>query len=638
MGGAAGPGGAESDVGGAGSKLDVLVVGWFPGADDQIAGRFVADQAAALLVTGRVRPSVVSFEPFPLHGDLGLREAAAVAWATVIREAAADGRAFAERGAHGPIGVPVARIGTAVGGTRGAGRTNQAIHRATALGQFLDGSRAIGRHWSLVHAHVGYPEGAAVGAVASRRGLPMILTEHATYLDRLFADLDIRAAYLAGAQMADRIVAVSAVLATRIATEFPELTDRIVVIPNTVDIDAFRPVGAADRDPDELLWVGYRREVKGIAVLLKAFRIVRAARPAMRLRLIGRSVTDEEEAGWHTLAAELGIADAVSFEPPADRAGVAAAMERAALFVHPSRIETMGIVAVEALAAGLPVVAVDSGGVTEVLGNDPDSVGALVPEQQPEAVAATIIATLGRRHAFDQHRLRAHVAERYGAAPVAARIADLYDEVLQEFRVATSIPGTGPQAAARGHGAERPDEADRSIRSTDSTPGMADDRRVLIVGFAPGAVEAMLDAFPDDALGLVDIVTSGLPIESRPNAVTLDPRDRDALAALLSLSGRARGHGLAGSVLAPVRWLMRASRRFVLTRRVLPALTRAIERTLARGEAPSVGRLPVIICLGGIDIVAAEPLRRSGRIVIAPGGARWLGDRRAVQAEAASSR
>lgn len=636
--GATGPGESGPDAGGSGGPLDVLVVGWFPGAGDQIAGRFVADQAAALLATGRVRPSVVSFEPFPLHGDLGLRETAAAAWSTVIREAAVDGRAFAERGAHGPVGVPVARIGAAVGGTRGAGRTNQAIHRATALGQLLDGSRTIGQNWSLVHAHVGYPEGAAVGAVASRRGLPMILTEHATYLGRLFADPDIRAAYLAGAQMADRIVAVSAVLATRITAEFPELTDRVVVIPNTVDIDAFRPVGAADRDPDELLWVGYRREVKGIAVLLKAFRIVRAARPAVRLRLIGRSTTTEEEAGWHTLAAELGIADAVSFEPPADRAGVAAAMEHAALFVHPSRIETMGIVAVEALAAGLPVVAVDSGGVTEVLGDDPDRVGALVPEQQPDALAATIITTLGRRSAFDQHHLRAHVVERYGAAPVAARIADLYAEVLQDFRGVTNAPGGEPQAAARGPAAERRVEADPSIRSRDRTSGMAGDRSVLVVGFAPGALETLLDIFPDDALGMVDIVTGGLPIASRPDAVTLAPRDRDALAVLLGLSGRARGRGWAGIVLAPARWLIRTSRRFVLTRRVLPVLTRTIEQALERGDARIAGRPPVVICLGGIDIVAAEPLRRTGRIVIAPGGARWLGDRRAVQAEAASSR
>ena len=109
------------------NPLDVLIVGWFPGADDPIAGRFIADQAAALLATGRVRPSVVSFEPFPLHGDLPLREETAASWASIVEAAARDGRAFAAHGTHCPTDTPIVRLGAARGGTRGAARTNAAI-------------------------------------------------------------------------------------------------------------------------------------------------------------------------------------------------------------------------------------------------------------------------------------------------------------------------------------------------------------------------------------------------------------------------------------------------------------------------------------------------------------------------------
>ncbi|HEU0236175.1 MAG TPA: glycosyltransferase, partial [Candidatus Limnocylindrales bacterium] len=365
-----------------GAPLDVLVVGWFPRADDPIAGRFIADQVAALRATGRVRPTVVSADPIALHGDLPLRTRSAEAWARAVRDAAASGSATLASGAFGPDGVPIARLGVPVGRTAAVGRINEHDHRAAALEAFLSGSAG---GWPLIHAHVGYPEGAAAARVARARDLPLVLTEHATYLDRLFADPDTRAAYLDGARAASRIVAVGSVLAEQIGREVPELESRIVVIPNTVDVDAFAPVGPADRDPGELLWVGYRREVKGMATLLRAFAAVRAARPSTTLRLIGRSTTDDEEAGWRRLAGELGVADAVRFEPPADRAGVAAAMAHAALFVHPGRRETMGIVAVEALAGGLPVVATDSGGVTEVLGADPDAVGALVPPDEPDA-------------------------------------------------------------------------------------------------------------------------------------------------------------------------------------------------------------------------------------------------------------
>jgi len=600
-----------SEAGGtaAGGPLDVLVVGWYPGEDDPAAGRFVADQAAALLATGRVRPSVVSFEPFALHGDLALREEAASAWVEVVRAAAGDDLAFAARGATGPADVPVARLGTPTGGTRGAGRTNAAIHRASTLRAFLDG--LPDRRPALIHAHVGYPEGAAAAAVAAERGIPLVLTEHATYLDRLFADPAIRAAYHAGARTAARIVAVGTDLARRIAREFPDLEDRLVVIPNTVDIGAFRAVAPAERDPDELLWVGYRREVKGMAALLRAFRIVRDARPATRLRLIGRSTTDEEESGWHRLADELGLADSVAFEPPADRSGVARAMERAALFVHPSRAETMGVVAVEALAAGLPVVAVDSGGVTEVLGPRPEAVGALVADQAPEPLAAAILATLARRDGFDPARLREQVVGRYGAAAVAGRIADLYEEVLG----ATPRPAGAAWAPA---------------------PSPETDRPIVLVGFDRVTLDEKLAAFPARSLGDIVIVTAGEPVRGHPDAARLDPVPTADLAAFLALQGRARGRGPVGLLRAPARWLARRLRRRALAGRVLPALAAAVASAVARAGAGAP--VPIAVCLGGIDLVALEPLRADGRIVVAPGGLRWLADRRAAQEAGPSSR
>jgi glycosyltransferase involved in cell wall biosynthesis len=606
----------DRSVGRPDAPLDVLIAGWFPAADDPIAGRFIADQAAALAAGGRVRPTLVSFEPFPLQGDLALRQDAVDAWAEVVRAAARDGRAFADHGASGPAGIPVARLGVPHGGARGAGRTNQAIHRATILNALLEGA---GRSWPLLHAHVGYPEGAGAASVARARHIPLVLTEHATYLDRLFADPEIRAAYLEGARTAARIVAVSRVLADRIGREFPELVPRIVVIPNTVDVEAFRAAGPAGRNPDELLWVGYRREVKGMPVLLAAFRMVHAARPSARLRLIGRSTTDEEEAEWQRLAAELHVADAVSFEPPADRATVAAAMERAAVFVHASRNETMGIVAVEALAAGLPVVAVDSGGVTEVMGRDPSALGALIPRQDPELLAAAIVETLARRDGFDPLALRAHVVDRYGSVAVAARIADLYGEVL---RAAGGRPTPGARLPAAAPAPARP----------------------VVVGFDRGALDAALPAFPAWVVRDAIFVTTGPPIAGHPDAIRIPDALTAELEALLGLQGRARRRGIPGLLLAAPRWIERRRRRRRLVGRVIPALSAAIEEavTLASGSSQLV--VSLVVCLGGIDVVAAERLRTSRRIVIAPGGLRWLGDHRggpetgtAPQAPAASS-
>ena len=591
-----------------GGPRDVLVVGWYPGADDPIAGRFIADQAAALLATGRVRPLVASFEPFWLHGDRALRGAAASAWPGAVRAAAGAGMVPAPVGAFGPPGVPVARIGTPAGRAPGIGADNEAQHRERALLAALEG---MDRQYDLVHAHVGYPEGAAAARVARRLGIPIVITEHATYLARILADPATRARYLEAGRTAARLIAVGRLLADQLRAELPELADRLVVIPNVVDVASFPMVGPADRDGDELLWVGYRREVKGMDVLLRAFAGVRAARPATTLRLVGRSTTEDEEAGWHAMAAELGVAEAVRFDPPTDRAGVAAAMARAGLFVHPSRRETFGIVAAEALASGLPVVATDSGGVTEVLGDDPDELGALVPAGDPHALAAAILRVLDRRPSFDPQVLRAFVEARYGAPVVAGRIADLYDGVVAAMpadrRRRAAEPGTG-----------------RALSASPAAPPM------VLVAFDRPALDRLLPRCPPWLLAGLIVVTRGEPVtgvratESIPAAID---------SPLVELLGAGPAGGVRQLIRSPLRGVGRRWRRARLRAAVMPALSAAIEH----GLGLSADGRPVILCLGGVDVAASAPVVEAGLAVFAPGGLRWLGDQRWADAAPSSS-
>jgi glycosyltransferase involved in cell wall biosynthesis len=584
-------------------------VGWYPAADDQIIGRFVADQATALRDTGRVRPSVVSFEPFWLHGDWSIRSRTAAAWPLMIGSAARAGLLFSPHGANGPTGIPVARLGTPAGRTILTGSDNEAVHRATALKSALAASAS--NPWRLIHAHVGYPDGAAAGKVAARLGIPFIITEHATYLARLWTDPAVRRRYLEGARAASRFIAVGSGLAEQIEAQFPELRGRVTVIPNTVDVKAFKVGELNDRDPNELLWVGYRREIKGMPTLLRAFQIVRRRRPATTLTLIGRSASDQEEAGWHALAAELGVLDAVRFEGPADRTGVAAAMARAACFVHPSSRETMGIVAVEALAAGLPVVATDSGGVTEVLGATPSSLGALVPKEDPEALAAAILATLERRGTFDPHRLRSWVEEQYGGHGVARRLADLYDEVLAE--------------ANQGSGKQRQPALSADARPTNWYPLAA---KIIVVAFDRPALDRAVAQFGAEANRNVVVVTTGEPSPLYPRSEMIAPENERLVASLLA-GGRKedKGRSFQDVVEWPIRWLRQFRSRRRLEALVIPQLSAALDRALDQvGATPSDPAL--LVCLGGIDVFVSRAFVGTGRAIVAPGGLRWLGDAR----------
>ena len=256
--------------------------------------------------------------------------------------------------------------------------------------------------------------------------------------------------YLRAIDRATRFIAVSETLASELRTALPDRAAKIIVIPNAVRIDDFAIEPAAKRVTDQLLFVGYLKETKGIATLLEAFARVRATRPVATLVLVGQAPTPELRSRWEALADQLGIAGAVRFAGALDRAGVAAAMSAATLFVHPSPRETFGVVAVEALASGLPVVATNSGGVTEVLGPDPNKVGAVVPPGDADALARAILVTLERIDAFDPEQLRASVAARFGSRAVATRLLDLYREVLDRAPTAgtASAVGSGRRRAA----------------------------------------------------------------------------------------------------------------------------------------------------------------------------------------------
>ena len=604
---------------------EVLVVGWFPSADDTSAGRFVADQVAALAATGMVRPSVVAFENAVMRGPGPLRDRQAAAVSSNAAAAIVVRSPFAPRGAAGPAGVPVARLGVAAGETPATGPDHRALHRTAVLQPLMERIGEDG--WDLVHAHVGYPAGAAAAGIATRLDRPFVITEHASYLASLLDDTVVRERYRDATRAAARVIAVSGMLATEMARIVPELEGRIVIIPNTVAVEAFGGGTPEERVPGELLWVGARIETKGIATLLRAFAIVHERAPHAVLRMIGRASRPGQEDGWRRQAAGLGIADVVRFEPPADRAGVAAAMRRADLFVHPSPRETFGVVAVEALASGLPVIAADSGGVTEVLGKEPARFGAIVAAGDPTALAAAVLGAMERRAAFDPELLRAYAVEHFGSARVAQRLVALYEEVLAEHPrgIAATDARRQPTGRADGGGAGLPLVAGRPSRT-------------VIVGFSRLELERAIARFPAWVTEGAVLVTCGGPIDGRPNTLLASPGTESAVAELLDWGAAPTGR--AGRFKQRLR---RAGRRLrtrmpgqgeAPERRLLHDLARTLAAALPPERSPEA---PPLVCLGGLDHLVAAPFIASGRAVPAPGGLGWLADRRAAdQAMAAA--
>ena len=587
-----------------GPRLALVVSSWYPAPDDPVIGRFVADQVAAVVADGRFMPAVITFEEARLAGGIALRERQLAA----LRALTAD----AIRGADtlfaaGP--PPVARLTVARGRVPETGVRHSLIHRRDALRAL--GDRLLGDAIApaVVHAHGGYPDAAATVELADRLDRPLIVTEHASFVDRYLSDPAFRPDYEAAVRRASRLVAVSETLAGELRAALPEFAERIMVVPNAIDVEPFVAARRSAQPPtgsgERLIFVGYRKDTKGVEVLLRAFAELRHRRPAATLRLVGRSLTAEDEAGWIRLASELGVRDAVAFDPPADRAGVAAALAASDLFVHPSPRETFGIVAVEALAAGVPVVAADSGGVTEIVGRGAGPFGEVVESGAPAALAAAIDRTLDRRMGFDAEAAAATMRSRYGAAAVGSRIADLYETAIAE----------------RG----RPIAASSSVDLP--VARSASPNETVIVGFDRSAVDELLRILPAIVRERVDIVTG-----SGPGAGSAAPIRRRTTVEVASVT-RPPEPRPAGS--GPVRQIVRRLRRLLASAgdaraaRELAAARDAVARTLDAAPQASVA------CLDGLaHLVVALALEGGGgsgsaRRVL-PGGLRAMAERAGI--------
>jgi glycogen(starch) synthase len=601
--------GGQDEPGPEAPPIDVIVVAsWFPTYDDPATGRFVADQVEAIAATGRARPTVVTFDQALLTGGASARgrqaEAVMAAAAAAVRTAEPLG--LTPAWGIEP-GIPVVRLTLPDGLTLGAGPAHAAVHRARILDELADRLVAGGPTRGIVHAHTGYPDGAAAVTLADRLGWPLVVTEHSSFVDKILANPARRVAYERMLDRAHRLFAVSGMLAAELREAFPDHASTIEVLPNAVPIELFESGAVDGRVPDELLFVGYRKANKGIENLLRAVAIAFAERPTVRLRLIGQTKDLDEERGWHDLAAALGIAAIVTFDEPRDRAGIAAAMTRASLFVHPSPRETFGVVAVEALAAGLPVVATDSGGVTEILGPDPGRLGALVPANDPESLAAAIIATLDRGPEFDPAVLRASVERRFGREFVAERLLVAYREALAarsstvDGSLAIEVGPAGPIVMPQVLVAL--DRARAAVRLA-RLPASLRDRITVVTAIEPAGV--------------------GLPNVHRVVEVDIDVHWRVPLATLPP------------GVPAPIGRLVRLARdplgtvrrrlgRDAGSERSLTAATGAITRLIDQVPTDS-GRSPEVVALDGHDHLAVAPLVASGRIRLFPGGLRRLAD------------
>ncbi|MDG6929302.1 MAG: glycosyltransferase family 4 protein [Nitrososphaerota archaeon] len=293
------------------------------------------------------------------------------------------------------------------------------------LGMVAPGMPALVRDADIVHAH-GYGRFPTFLVHACRaRGIPMVVTPHSApgrrtlrklLFDRVVPPLTIG--------LAQGVIALTKTEASYLRSL--GLSQRISVIPNGIDLDEFGapPEG---RQEGAMLFVGRLDvEEKGLDVALRALAALARGGTDVKLRIMGPGPKD---AGGRlrSMASALGVEGRLTVEGQPSRRELVEAMRSSSVLVLPSRVESFGVVLLEAMASGLPVVASRVGGVPEIL----DGVGLLCEPGDPASLAERV------RSVLEDARLALSMAGRgrervsgYGWPGVAAKVLGVYREVL----------------------------------------------------------------------------------------------------------------------------------------------------------------------------------------------------------------
>lgn len=203
-----------------------------------------------------------------------------------------------------------------------------------------------------------------------------------------------------------------------------------VVIPNGVPERANLRTKFAPRVVPTIGMVALLRPRKGLEPLLEAAALLKQQGQRFQLRIIGRFETPEYEQQIHALAAHLNIADVLEWR--GFRQPIQPELDELDLLVFPSVLaEGMPMVVLEALAAGVPIVASRVDGVTDVLQNNEQ--GLLVEPQQPEQLARAVTRVLNDHQLWRKLRENgiAHHASCYSDTMMARQTAALYRQVLK---------------------------------------------------------------------------------------------------------------------------------------------------------------------------------------------------------------
>lgn len=280
--------------------------------------------------------------------------------------------------------------------------------------------RQIGQP-DLVHVHFG-SVAHSVARICQKKNIPYVVTEHSSAVNTDSLSPAEQKHLIETYAGAEAVVAVSQFLKERIMAHTGITA---YVIPNIVDLSLFFPTDKP-RTSENLRFISAGNLIpgKGFDILLDAFSQIIRKRPDARLLIMGDG---PEKGALQEQTCRLGLNASVRFFGPYQRAEFAAEQQKSDIFVLASRGETFGVVYIEAMAGGLPVIATRCGGPEDFITAEN---GLLVVPEDPELLAEAMLRAAEQLPSYDRQRIAAEVAEHFSAANVARQLTRLFETII----------------------------------------------------------------------------------------------------------------------------------------------------------------------------------------------------------------
>ncbi|MDD4178619.1 MAG: glycosyltransferase [Candidatus Margulisbacteria bacterium] len=279
----------------------------------------------------------------------------------------------------------------------------------------------------IINAHV-YRSAPSALAIGKLTGAPVLLSEHSLELldhQELTPEFKLFAQHYLPKFL--RILPVSNALKKELEQFAPQVN--ITVVPNVVDTNIFYPAPAHDRPATQLkriLTVSLLMPVKGVAELLKAICRLKAKRQDFILDIVGDGIGRK---ALEDMVTEYQLERFVKFHGLKSKQEIAQFMRECAFFTLPSWMETFGVVFIEAMACGKPIVATRVGNIPALVNEER---GLLVPPKDPVALEGALNKMLDSHTTYSSAKIAQYAKDHFSYPAVVAQLDQIFQEVLRK--------------------------------------------------------------------------------------------------------------------------------------------------------------------------------------------------------------